>query len=137
MRHINLRSRRGVSGPAGFIVAFPVWYLIVGILFVLGLWLWSLSVNLISLNQGGQALGVGRDAESIRRGVLAAGLGGFASEYGNAASYRFMPRAVLGQVDHTTAVTTFPAPRSFTVQVRTLSRIERFYPRAPEAGGWE
>ena len=65
---INLRSRRGVTGPTGFIIAFPIWYIVIGIVFALGLWMWSLAVNVIGLSQGGQALGVGKDAESIRRG---------------------------------------------------------------------
>jgi hypothetical protein len=137
IKSLDLRSRRGISGPAGFIIAFPVWYIVVGILLALGFWMWSLSINLIGLSQGGQALAVGKDAETIRRGVLAAGLGGFASEYRDTAGYRFLPRAAIGEVNRTTPVTAFPAPGSFTVQARVLSRIERFYPRAPEAGGWE
>jgi hypothetical protein len=136
MQQIDLRSRRGVSSPAAFIVTFPIWYITIGILLVLGLWMWSLAVNFIGISQGGQALAVGRDAESVRRGVIAAGLGGFGADYAHAA-YSQEGRAAVASVDRTVPVTAFPAPGSFTVQARTVARIERFYPRPPDAGGWE
>jgi hypothetical protein len=134
---MNLRSRRGVTEPTGFIIALPVWYIAICLLLVLGYWMWSLAVNVVGLSQAGQALGVGRDAEAIRRGVLAAGLGGFAADYRDAASYHYLPRTVIGEVDHTTEVRALPAPRSLTVRARTVARLERFYARPPEAGGWE
>ena len=133
---INLQSRRGVSSPAAFILAFPIWYITIGILLVLGLWMWSLAINFIGISEGGQALAVGRNAEAVRRGVIAAGLGGFGSDYANA-TYSRSGRAATAGIDRTVPVTAFPAPHAFTVQARTIARIEQFYSRPPDVGGWE
>ncbi|MCL5998679.1 MAG: hypothetical protein M1546_21865 [Chloroflexi bacterium] len=133
---IDLRSRRGVSNPAAFILVFPVWYIVIGILLVLGFWMWSLAINFIGISQGGQALAVGRDPEMARRGVIAAGLGGFGTDYADA-SYSRAGREATASIDKTIPVQAFPAPRAITIQAGTIIRIEKFYSRPPEAGGWE
>lgn len=137
----DLSSREGVSEALAFIYAFPIWWFTIGIVLVVGLWVWSTAVNFIGLAQASQAFGVGADAVRIREETLAAGLGGFATTHrslglGDAPG----GRAKEASVDVTTDVQAFPAPGSFTVQQRTLSRIEQFYARPPSAalpGGWE
>lgn len=135
MTHINLRSRRGTSEPLGFLIALPVWWAAIGIVLVLGLWFWSLAANMIGLTRSGQALAAGHAGEAQRRAYIAAALGGFASDYGQA-NYTHSNRAVVGSVDATVDIHAFPAPAAITVQARTVSRIEQFYPRPPN-GGWE
>lgn len=133
---IDLKSRRGVSSPAAFILALPIWYIVIGVLLILGFWMWSLAINTIGITQGGQALAVGRNPEMVRHGVLAAGLGGFGSDYADA-TYSRAGRAATASIDTTVPVHAFPAPRAITVQAGTVARIEQFYPRPPAAGGWE
>lgn len=133
---IDLKSRRGVSSPAAFILVFPIWYIVIGVLLVLGFWMWSLAINFVGISQGGQAMAVGKDPEVSRRGVIAAGLGGFGSDYGDA-SYSRADREATAGIDKTILVQAFPAPHAITIQVGTIIRIEKFYPRPPESGGWE
>lgn len=136
IRHLNLRSRRGVSEPLSFIVCFPVWWLSIGIVLVLGMWMWSMAINVVALNQSGQAVAVGRDGEAARRSALAAGLGGFVSDYANADYDAVNSRAASVAVDRTVPVRVFSVPSDYTVRQRVLVRQERFYAR-PSEGGWE
>ena len=135
MTNINLRSRRGADGPLGFLVALPVWWATIGALLVLGYWFWSLAANVMGSTRGMQALLAGRDPEVARREVLSVALGGYASDFADVAATE-RGRAVTRDVNTTVDVHAFPSPDQVTVQVRTLTRIERFYPRPPEAG-WE
>ena len=61
MMKINLRSRRGEDGPLGFLIALPVWWATMGVVFVLGFWLWSLAANTMSMTRSGQAIAVGKN----------------------------------------------------------------------------
>ena len=136
-KSIDLRSRRGVAGPAGFILAIPAWYILVGILLVVAFWLWSLAINAGAIAQGTQAFGLGRNGGATTSDFQRAGLGGLASEYRGTTRFRFTDRAVVGEIDRTTDVTAFPVPPSFTVQVRTVARQEGFRARPPMPGQWE
>ncbi|MGQ9889788.1 MAG: hypothetical protein ACUVSX_15075 [Aggregatilineales bacterium] len=133
---LSLRDRRGVGGAASFIIVMPVWYFAIGLLIVFAWWFWSLSANFIAITQAGQEMAVGRNGESRRLEVIAAGLGGFAAEYRQAASYSFLERAVVSSVNRSVPVTGLPAPDATVVRARTVSRLEGFYPRPPW-GGWE
>ncbi|MEM4251165.1 MAG: hypothetical protein QW828_04975 [Candidatus Bathyarchaeia archaeon] len=77
------------------------------------------------------------NGEARRRAVLAAGLGGFAQPYGDAAQYAFTERAVIASVDRSIPVSGLLSPDSLTVRGRTIARIEGFYARPPVGGGWE
>ena len=135
MTRINLRSRRGADGPLGFVVALPVWWVTIGALLVLGYWFWSLAANVMGSTLGMQALLAGRDPEAARRAMLSAALGGYASDFADVAITE-RGRAVISDMNATVDVHAFPSPDQVTVQVRTLARVERFYPRPPD-GGWE
>lgn len=95
-----------------------------------------MAVNVMALNQSGQAISVGRDGEGIRRVTLAAGLAGFASDYAAAGYGDVQGRALQADVNRSVPVTVFPAPAVYTVQARVIVRRETFYARPP-AGGWE
>ncbi len=132
---VDLASREGMSEPLAWVVCLPAWWGFIGVCLVLGLWLWSMAVNVMALNQSGQAAAVGLDGETIRRRTLAAGLGGFASDYATAQTYGANERAIVSDVDRTVAVSVFPSPSSYVVQARVVVRQERFYPW--QGGGWE
>jgi hypothetical protein len=117
------------------VVCLPAWWAFIGVCLVLGVWLWSMAVNVMALNQSGQAAAVGLDGETIRRRMLAAGLGGFASDYAAVKTYSANERAIVSEVDRTVGVSVFPSPNSYVVQARIVVRQERFYPW--QGGGWE
>ncbi|NJM41835.1 MAG: hypothetical protein HC853_14290 [Anaerolineae bacterium] len=132
---IRLRSRRGAGEAAGFLIALPVWWATIGILFVLSFWFWSMAANMMGLTRSGQALAVGKDGEAARKGFVGVALGGYAKDYGTA-TYVTNERSVTGSVDVTTDVHAFPSPDSITVKARVVTRIEKFYARPPNTG-WE
>lgn len=132
---VHLRSRRGADGPLGFIVALPAWWITIGIVLVLGAWFWSTAANMIGLTRSAQATAVGLDGEAERRGYVGVALRGFAADYASA-DRADLGRAVLGGVDVTIDVRTFPSPDVVVVQARSIARRERFYPRPPDSG-WE
>ena len=134
-RPVRLRSRHGADGPLGFLVALPAWWATMGVLLVLGYWFWSLAANAIGLARSGQAVAVGHNGEMARRSYVATALGGFAQPYGQA-EYTQLGRAVVSGVNMTVEVSAFPAPDALRLQARNVSRVERFYPRAPSLG-WE
>ncbi|NJM40713.1 MAG: hypothetical protein HC853_08045 [Anaerolineae bacterium] len=135
MRKINFRSRRGEDGPLGFLIALPVWWATMGVVLVLGFWLWSLAANALGMARGGQAIAVGKNGEAPRRALLANALGGYAAHYTNA-SYIQQGRAIIGSVNADVAVSAFPSPDRITVKARFVARHEQFYPRPPN-GVWE
>ena len=135
MIKINIRSRRGADGPLGFFVALPAWWAMVGALLVTGFWLWSLAANMLGLTRGQQAALAGGDSEATRRDFIVVALGGYASEFQSTESSD-LGRASITGVDTTIDVHAFPSPNTITLQARTLSRAERFYPRPPDEG-WE
>ncbi len=140
MTQINFRSRKGVSEPLGFVLAFPIWWALIGILLVCSLWFWSLAANTIALTRDGQAIAVGRDGEAARRYFVAAALGGYAKPYAQG-TYTNLGRAVAAEIDHTQDASPFQVPKTYVVHVRVVSRLERFYakpdnPMDPNAG-WE
>ena len=140
MKTIKLRSRRGISEPLGFVLAFPIWWALIGILLVCSLWFWSLAANTIALDRGGQAIAVGRDGETVRRDFIAAALGGYAAPYAQA-SYNNLGRAVSAEIDQTQEILAFQTPKIYIVRARMITRIERFYakpdnPMDPNEG-WE
>ncbi len=132
---INLRSRRGADGPLGFLIALPVWWATMGVVLVLGFWLWSLAANALSMTRSGQAIAVGKNGESPRKTFLAAALGGYATHYASA-NYAQQGRAVVGSINASIDVNAFPSPDRITVRARFVSRAEQFYPRPPNSG-WE
>lgn len=132
---LDLTSRDGASEPLAWIVCLPAWWTFIGICLVVGLWLWSMSVNVMALNQSGQAVAVGLDGEVIRRRTLAAGLGGLASDFAVVKTYATDERAIAAEVNRTVGVGAFPAPASYVVQARIIVRREQFYPW--QGGGWE
>lgn len=132
---VNLRSRRGVDGPLGFLVALPVWWATMGVVLVTGFWLWSLAANTLALTRGGQAVAVGKPGEVVRKSLLSTALGGYAAHYQDA-DYAQQGRAVVGSVNSNVAVTAFPSPDRIHVAARFVTRLEQFYARPPE-GGWE
>lgn len=135
MTKINIRSRRGADGPLGFFVTLPAWWAMVGALLVMGFWLWSLAANMLGLTRGQQAALAGGDGEATRRDFIAVALGGYASEFQFTQSSD-LGRATITGVDTIIDAHAFPSPNTITVQARTLSRTERFYPRPPDEG-WE
>ncbi len=132
---LDLTSRDGMSEPLAWVVCLPAWWAFIGVCLVVGVWLWSLAVNVMALNQGGQAVAVGLDGEAIRRRTLAAGLGGFASAFASAHTYGANERAIVSDVDRIIDVSVFPSPRSYVVRARVVVRREQFYPW--QGGGWE
>lgn len=135
MQKIQIRSRRGADGPLGFFVALPAWWAMVGALLIVGFWLWSLAANMLGLTRGQQAALGGGDSETVRRDFVAVALGGYASDF-RSTEHTDLSRAEQTSINVTLDVHAFPSPNTLTVQARTLSRVERFYPRPPE-GGWE
>jgi hypothetical protein len=135
-RAIDLRSRRGNSEPLAFVVCFPIWWFGVGIVLVLGMWLWSMAINVVSLNLAGQAQSVGIDGESRRRSALAAGLGGFASDYAAGNQRDVNGRGIAIEIDRRVAVRGFVSPDAYMVRQRVVVRREQFHARGPE-DGWE
>ncbi len=136
MRVLDLSSRKGSSEPLAWVLCFPIWWAFIGVCLVVGLWLWSMAVNVMALNQSGQASGVNLDGESIRRTTLVVGLGGFASDYAVANRYDSNGRAITTDIDQRIRVEVFPAPKAYVVRARVVVRREDFYPRPP-SGGWE
>jgi hypothetical protein len=132
---INLRSRRGADGPLGFLIALPVWWATIGVVLVLGFWLWSLAANTLSMTRSGQAVAVGKNGERPRKTLLAAALGGYAAHYASA-NYGQQGRAAIGGMNANVDVKAFPSPDRITVKARFVTRLEQFYPRPPD-GGWE
>jgi len=132
---IQLRSRRGLSEPLGFLISLPAWWATIGVLLVLAFWFWSLAANMIGLTRSGQALAVGQNGEAARKSFVATALGGYAQDYADAA-YETRGRAVVGSVDAEVDVHAFPSPDTITVKARMVSRLEQFYARPPDAG-WE
>lgn len=132
---LDLTSREGMSEPLAWVVCLPAWWAFVGVCLVVGVWLWSLAVNVMALNQGGQAVAVGLDGEATRRRTLAAGLGGFASDFATGHTYGANERAIVSEVDRTIDVSAFPSPSSYVVRARVIVRREQFYPW--QGGGWE
>jgi hypothetical protein len=136
LARVDLRSRRGTSEPLAFVLCFPIWWFSVGIVLVLGMWLWSMAINVIALNQAGQANAVGLGGEPLRRAALAAGLGGFARDYGAVTYGELGGRGALVEVNTTLPVRGFRVPPAYTVRQRVIVRREAFYARAPQEG-WE
>lgn len=132
---INLRSRRGEDGPLGFLIALPVWWAMMGVVFVLGFWLWSLAANTLGMTRSGQAIAVGKNGEAPRKSLVAAALGGYATHYAHA-TYAQQGRVAIGSVNADVDVKAFPSPDRITVKARFVTRAEQFYPRPPN-GGWE
>jgi hypothetical protein len=132
---LDMASRDGMSEPLAWVVCLPAWWAFIGVCLVLGLWLWSMAVNVMALNQSGQALAVGLDGEGIRRRTLVDGLGGYASDFASAHTYGANERAIVSDVDRTVAIKAFPSPNSYVVQARVVVRQEQFYPW--QGGGWE
>jgi hypothetical protein len=137
---INLQSRRGESSPLAFLLAFPVWWIAIGLILILGYWYWAQAANMIGLNRSAQMVAIGRDGESARKVFVGAALGGFASDYAEV-TYQPQGRATLIEINQTVATTPFGVPKSVSVQSRVLTRVERFYPRPPDpvhvGEGWE
>ena len=90
---------------------------------------------MMGLTRSGQALAVGQNGEAARKSFIATALGGYAHDYADAI-YETRERAVVGSVDADVEIHAFPSPNHVTVKVRTVSRIEQFYARPPDAG-WE
>ena len=132
---LDMTSRDGMSEPLAWVVCLPAWWAFIGVCLVLGVWLWSMAVNVMALNQSGQAVAVGLDGEAIRRRTLADGLGGFASDFLSATTSGAHERAVVSDVNRTVDVRAFPSPASYVVQARVVVRQEQFYPW--QGGGWE
>lgn len=139
-KRIDIRSRRGEANALAFLLAFPVWWLMVGLIMVLGYWYWAQAANIVGLNRSGQATAVAHDGETARREFLLAALGGYAADYGDA-TYTQDGRAMIAEVDQTVPIPAFQVPQSVTVKARVVTRIERFYPRPPDpvhvSQGWE
>jgi hypothetical protein len=132
---LHIRSRRGVDGPLGFLVALPVWWLLSGLILVLGMWFWASAINIGAVSQGTLAFGVGDDGRTVASSFQAVGLGGWAGDYQAATQFAIGGRVVIGSVDKRTD-TIFKSAPFFVVQSRSLARQEAFQPRAP-VGGWE
>lgn len=132
---LDLASRDGVSEPLAWVICLPAWWIFIGVCLAIGLWLWSMAINVMALNQSGQAVAVGLDGEGIRRRTLADGLGGFASDFASASTYGANERAIVSDVGRTVDVSVFPSPASYVVQARVVVRQEQFYPW--QGGGWE
>jgi hypothetical protein len=132
---LHIRSRRGVDGPLGFLVALPVWWLLTGLVIVLGMWFWAAAINIGAVSQGTLAYGVGSDGRAVASSFQAVGLGGWSGDYQAATQFETGGRVVLGIVNKRTD-TVFKSAPFFVVQSRTVARREAFQPRAP-AGGWE
>jgi hypothetical protein len=132
---LHIRSRRGVDGPLGFLVALPVWWLLTGLVLVLGMWFWAAAINIGAVSQGTLAYGVGNDGRVVASSFQAVGLGGWAGDYQAATQFGTDDRVVIGSVDkHTYSI--FKSAPFFVVQSRTVARQEVFQPRSP-TGGWE
>lgn len=132
---LHIRSRRGVDGPLGFLVALPVWWLLTGLVLVLGMWFWSAAVNVGAVSQGTLAYGVGNDGRALASRFQVVGLGGWAGDYQTVTHFETGGRVVMGSVNKRTD-TVFKSAPFFVVQSRTVARQEAFQPRAP-TGGWE
>jgi hypothetical protein len=135
MHPINLRSRRGADGPLGFLIALPAWWATMGLLFVVGFWLWALAANALGMTRGGEAHAVGHDADVARQTLLSRALGGYAKPFASMQTER-VGRAWVGSTNARIDVSAFPAPGEISVRTRFVVRDERFYPRPPD-GGWE
>jgi hypothetical protein len=125
-----------VDDAAGFIVAFPYWWLTFGILCVVSYWLWSLALHTGGVQKGAFAQGIGYDGAKVHQSLLAMGLGGYAADWKPAEFKKQGERAFVGQVNQSVNVNEYLWPGPITVQVVSVSREERFYPWAPSSG-WE
>ncbi len=128
MREINLRSRRGADGPIGFLIALPAWWATMGLLFVVGFWLWAMAANALGMTRAGEAVAVGLNGERARTTLLVRALGGFTQPFARTQTQR-AGRAVIGSMNAQVDVHAFPAPDAITVSARFVARDERFYPR--------
>jgi hypothetical protein len=132
---VDLSSREGTSEPLAWVVCLPAWWAFIGLCLVIGMWLWSMAINVVALNQSGQAIAVGLDGEAIRRRTLADGLAGYATDFASAQTHGTNERAIVSGVDRSVGVNVFPSPNSYVVQARVVVRQEQFYPW--QGGGWE
>ena len=132
---LRTRSRRGVYEALGTLAALPVWWLMAGLVLVLGLWFWSSAINIGAITTGTQAYGLGADGKAYADNIRNTGLAGFAGDTAAGTSWSTSGRAVIGQV-HATTPTIFDPSWSFTVAARSVARQESFYPRS-SGGGWE
>ena len=136
-RGVNLNSHAGVDGPLGFMATFPLWFMLFGLVFVLGYWFWALALNAAGIQKGTFYQGAGLNGKAIHAELVTAGLGGYASDYlVEVPISKQGERAFVGQIDKTIAVTFFTVPKEVTVRARSISREERFYAWKP-ASGWE
>ena len=133
---VNLRSHAGLDDAAGFIFAFPYWWLTFGLLCVVSYWLWSLALHTGGVQKGTFAQGIGHDGAKVHQALVGTGLGKFAEDWGPAHFEKRGERAFVGSINQTVKVTEFPSPDQITVQGVSVSREERFYPWAPSSG-WE
>lgn len=138
MLAVDLRSRRGMAGPLGFLVSLPAWLAMVSLALVIGLWFWASAISIGAMSSATAAYGVGRNGRAVQEDFLRAGLMGLARPYRDAASFTLSNGAVIGRLAHTEQVriTNPGIPPAFTVKVTTLARAEYFRPRPP-SGGWE
>lgn len=133
----NLHSHAGVDGAMGFIITFPFWWLVFGIVFVLCYWLGALALNTGGVQKGTFYQGAGLDGAAMHREIIDAGLGGYAEDYDDAESItKLNERAFIGRIDRTVQMKVFPAIRQVHVRAASISREERFYPWT-EGEGWE
>jgi hypothetical protein len=136
-RGVNPDSHAGVDGALGFMATFPLWFMMFGLMFVLGYWFWALALNAAGIQKGAFYQGIGANGKAIHAELVTAGLGGYASAYlVEVPISKQGERAFVGQMDKTIAVTFFTVPKAVTVKARSISREERFYEWKP-ASGWE
>ena len=133
---VDLRSHAGVDDAAGFIFAFPYWWLTFGLLFVISYWLWSLALHTGGVQKGTFAQGIGHDGVKVHQGLLSAGLGQYALDWQPVQIKKHGERAFVGSVNQTVNINEPAWPKQITVQVVSVSREERFYPWTPSSG-WE
>jgi hypothetical protein len=136
-RGVPLRSDEGADGPLGFLYAFPIWFGMIGLIFVLSYWYWAMALNAAGVSNGARAAGLGRDGVAIHTRIVRSGLGGYANDYIGHVNFAGASRAVVGSLDRTMRISPFPAPRQVTVRVASVARVEAFYARPPEPNSWE
>ena len=136
-RGVPLNSDVGTDGPLGFLYAFPIWFGMIGLIFVLGYWWWAMAMNYAGVTNGARAAGLGRDGAAIHSRIVRAGLGGYSKDYVGYATFNGLGRAVVGELDRTVKISPFPAPRQVTVRVASVARNEAFYARPPAPNTWE
>ena len=127
----------GADGPLGFLVVFPIWFAMIGLIFVLGYWYWALALNAAGVSGGARLAGIGGDAGALHSRIVRAGLGGYARDYAGQAGFEQSGRAVFGSLDTSVRISPFPVPRQVIVRAASVGRVEDFYARPPEAHSWE